>query len=230
MRDHPAIGSLLLCLGLVAVVSCGQGDESEPAVAGDEQSAAEAAEPPAVAIEARGTEEEPLRDGFVAIDSQCSEGSAENPQLGPLDIQIPATWEVKGAHGEGSRSAELTIQTPNVRRTLEVDMAQQRPGSAPEAKPNPEAREIGSVEWAGERYPVYFTDYRFSVYLPAITVENVTDIYVSLSFGGRGGGDLSKVDPDTVIEVFETARLDRCAVETYAEAMQNPEIVFLEDR
>lgn len=216
---------------VLAISGCG-GDETgrtDPSTDPGEEAARVENEMPAVRIEVLGTAEKPPRDGFVRIDSDCTDGTSESPRLGPLDLQVPAAWEIRRSGGGGPRRADMGFTAGGVRRTISVGMRDQSRNEPPPTAGGEGAEEVGRVSWGGVQVPVVFGPGGYSAYFPIITVDDRIDVYAHLRVGGRGSGDLATLDPDAVLGIFETARLDPCAVESFAGTFNNAEVVFLDD-
>jgi hypothetical protein len=205
------------------LAACGSGSTDAPAAT------AEASDSPPVRLEVRGTRDKALRDGFVRLMPNCQEWT-ETPTLGPMIIQIPETWDiVKGR--SGPRDAHVALVAGNVQKTLRVRMLDQRFGSPPnpEYLGGPEAKAVGQVSWGERPSTVFASSYGYSVYLPTLSVEGMGDVYAFLTLNDPGRGDISELDQQKVLSIFETAQLDRCAVESYARIFRNAEIILLDD-
>jgi len=220
--------SVLIVLGAVALVMVGCGGSGSEAIDPIEVAESETATgPPTVRIEVSGTAEEPPRDGFAKIEPNCEEW-IEMPAVGPLAIQVPENWEVSKA-SSGPRQGEVGFSAGDVHRTIEVKMWEQQAGRTPRDMVGADAEAVGAVDWAGKRVTVFLTPSAYMAYFPAITIDSLPDIYAAVSLGGRGRGDLSNLDTETVLAILETAHLDRCVADSYAKVYGNAEVVFSED-
>lgn len=219
-------------LAAVAVlVAGGCGLESETSAESSDAAEEADAGPPPARVEVRGTAEEPLREGFVLVDSDCADDTRENPGLGPLDIQVPAGWEIrKGGGFNGPREGDMSVNVGSVRRTLSVGMQDNFQGAAPEERAGEDARPVGTVDWSGDQVRVFFGAGGYTAYFPAISIQYSPDVYAVVQLGGRGRGDVSELDRDEVLTVFETARLDPCVVNSYFGESANVDIVYADDR
>lgn len=169
-----------------------------------------------------------MREGFVLIDSDRTESTRETPRPGLLDVQVPADWELPGTVAGGPRRGEVSFNVGGVRRTLSVRMEDQRQGTTPKFTAGEDDQQVGTVEWGGEQVPVYLDDFGYWAFLPAITVHPLAEVYAFVRLGGRSSGDVTKLDRDEVLTVFETDRLNPCVVESYAGGYQKPEVRYLD--
>ena len=199
-----------LAVAFVLLAACGRGSTDTPVATAD------ATDPPPVRLEFRGTREKALRDGFVRLMPNCAEW-IETPTLGPITIQVPGTWEVKKGRS-GPRDAHVALVAGKVQKTLRVRMRDQHFGSPPDPEylGGPEAEAVGQVSWGDQRSTVFATTRGYSVYLPVMSLEGMGDVYAFLTLDDPGRGDISKLDPQTVLLMFETAQLAPCAVDSYA--------------
>lgn len=225
------LARFLLAPVLLLILISGCGGESAPESSAPIPEPARPAEEFRVRIEVRGWEDESLRPGFVQIDSDCSEGTSDDPPgLGPLDIQVPADWEIGATGMRGARRGEVAVRVGSVQRHLTVRLEEQLPGSSGEDLIGAGAEPVGTVHWAGESRQVYFDGFGYVAAFPAISVPDVADVFAVVVLGGRGSGDLTTLDREAVLMVFETAHLDRCVADSYAAVYRNAEVVFVESR
>lgn len=236
---------------IVALAACGGGDDADPTpadparadVAGGDPAPDGAApddaapdDPVAVGGSAQpvriyGTTPAPARDGFVLVDSDCTDTfDSSNPGFPLVDVQLPPEWNVVG-YGGGIRfesgGAETNLAVSVSEHPDGTDAAAVLAGMFPG-----ETNEIGSVTWGTRTYPVAFDGSTYGFAALAGEIDNIMgqnlDFVFSARFGGTGTGDVTTFGDDTILAVFESMSLNACAFDEYVALLVDPQVTVVD--
>lgn len=212
-------------LSLVVLSSCGA-DESKDSSPANEP---DADWPPVTRISVRGTAEKPLQEGFSRLAANCEEWQ-DVPTLGPFNIQIPADWEVTKSSSGPREGAVSVYPIPRRSRRLTVHMTDQAGGTEPDHKRAADAQKVGEIDWSGEGVGIYANSGEYSAYIPVLSIVDYSDVYARLILGRSRNLKIDQFDRATVIRIFQSASLDKCAVLSYSERYANKEVIYVDEQ
>ena len=219
---------LATVLFFITLTGC-SGDEGVDKVSAEEPET-ESPWPP-VQIKVMGVARKPLQAGFRYLAANCEEWQ-EAPTLGPVNIQIPADWEVRKGYSGPRKGKAVLYPEPRRYISLTVHLVDQMCGTAPRPVLGANAQEVGAIDWYGERIGIYFhpdVGASYSAYIPVLSVVDYADVYARLVLGGSRNLEIEKLDRAKVIRMFQSVSLDECGVQSYAELYEDRQVTYLDE-
>lgn len=236
------IAASFLAIALLLIASCsragedltangdtgqaGQGEETDD---GQTEGGASATLPSAELI-LRGTEKQPVPDGYVEIPGACTESTENNPSLGMLSVYVPEEWgPASGATGLSGDSGLISFFVVDGAQ-VDIEARMLYPDWQNDDQPHPdsvlnalgETETVGTVTWGGEEVEVVHNGRTYAALLPIMEV-------VGEAPGAPTGPHLMSVQVlelfeddaatrDTILTVIETMASHECAADWYSGA------------